>query len=110
MSRVASSWWLVASVKEVLGARGAMNRFGSMVLVFLLFACGGASAGDLKTETAAATETSAQRGFRLLTTKPYLPPDFDEEVFNELWRAWEEPLHSQAENASPDERRAMAFA
>lgn len=56
-----------------------------------------------------AVETAAQRGYRWLTTKPYLPPDFDQEVFDELWKAWEEPLRLQAEKASPEERRKMAF-
>jgi mono/diheme cytochrome c family protein len=54
-------------------------------------------------------ETPAQRGYRLLTSKPYLPPDFDQEVFDELWKTWEEPLRSQAESATPKERRRMAF-
>lgn len=54
-------------------------------------------------------ETAAERGYRWLTTKAYLPPDFDQEVFDELWKAWEEPLRSQAEKASPEERRKMAF-
>ena len=50
-----------------------------------------------------------QRGYRLLTTKPFLPPDFDQQVFDELWKTWEEPLCSQAEAASPDERRKLTF-
>ncbi|HEV3003404.1 MAG TPA: cytochrome c [Pirellulales bacterium] len=54
-------------------------------------------------------ETPAERGYRLLTTKPYLPPDFDQEVFDELWKTWEEPLRSQADAATPGERRRMAF-
>ena len=54
-------------------------------------------------------ETPAERGYRWLTTKTYLPPDFDQEVFDELWKTWEEPLRSQAETATPDERRRMAF-
>ena len=48
-------------------------------------------------------------GYRLLTTKPYLPPDFSGRVFDELWRTWEEPLRSEAEQATPDRRREMAF-
>ena len=55
-------------------------------------------------------ETPADRGFRLLTTKAYLPADFDQQVFDELWKQWEEPLRSQAEEATPAERRKMAFA
>lgn len=50
-----------------------------------------------------------ERGYQLLLTKPYLTPDFDDEVFGELWKAWEEPLRSQAEQASPSERRQLAY-
>lgn len=56
-----------------------------------------------------AQETQAQRGYRLLTTKAYLPPDFDQEVFDELWKTWEPDLRAQAEQATPDQRRKMAF-
>lgn len=54
-------------------------------------------------------ESAAERGYRWLTTKPYLPPDFDQQVFDELWKVWEEPLRSQAEKATLEERRKMAF-
>lgn len=50
-----------------------------------------------------------ERGYRLLTGKRYLTPDFDEETFAEIWRVWPEPLRSQAAEASPEERRRMAF-
>ncbi|REK19044.1 MAG: cytochrome c [Planctomycetota bacterium] len=49
------------------------------------------------------------RGYEILTTKAFLPPDFDQETFDNLWQAWEEPLRSQAEKAGPEERRRMAF-
>jgi hypothetical protein len=49
------------------------------------------------------------RGYEFLTTTPLVPPDFDQEVFDNLWQAWEEPLRSQAENATLDQRRKMAF-
>jgi mono/diheme cytochrome c family protein len=54
-------------------------------------------------------ETAAERGYRLLTTKAYLPPDFDRETFDNAWKAWPEPLRSEAEKASTEERRRMAF-
>ena len=54
-------------------------------------------------------KAAAERGYRWLTTKTYLPPDFDQHVFDELWKVWEEPLRSQAEKATPNERRKMAF-
>ncbi len=49
------------------------------------------------------------RGYEILTTKPYVPADLDQEVFDNIWRVWEEPLRSQAEKATPEERRQMAF-
>lgn len=60
---------------------------------------------------AAADELSpaARRGYELLTQKAYLPADFDQETFDSVWRQWPEPLRSLAENATPDERRRMAF-
>src|SRR5487761_207445 len=54
-------------------------------------------------------ETAAQRGYRWLLTKAYLPPDFDQQVFDELWKTWEEPLRSQAQRATPGERRKLSF-
>ena len=56
-----------------------------------------------------ALRPSAERGYRVLTEKAFLAPDFDQEVFDNLWMIWEEPLRSRAENATPRERRAMAF-
>lgn len=55
------------------------------------------------------SERRAARGYWLLTNKAYLPPDFDQQVFDELWKTWEPPLRAKAETASPDERRRMAF-
>lgn len=49
-------------------------------------------------------------GYRFLTEKPYLPPDFDDAVFEELWRVWPEPLRTQAERSTETERRRLTFA
>ena len=51
----------------------------------------------------------AERGYWFLRHKPYLPPDFDQLTFDNLWRAWPEPLKSQAEAATPAERRKLTF-
>ncbi len=56
-----------------------------------------------------AREPSAERGYRWLTEKAYLPPDFDQEVFDELWTVWEEPLKREAKKADVAKRREMAF-
>ncbi len=55
-------------------------------------------------------ESLVERGYRLLLTKAYVPADFDQEVFDDLWRTWEEPLRSRAVKATEEERRKMAFA
>lgn len=59
---------------------------------------------------ASEVESAAERGYRLLTTKAYLAPDFDQEVFDQLWMTWEEPLRSLAESAGLEERRRLAYA
>ena len=70
---------------------------------FFCTAVGGADTGD------AETVGSPARGFKFLTEKAYLPADFDQATFDQIWQSWGEPLRSQAENASPDKRRRMAF-
>jgi len=65
------------------------------------------SAGEATPQPA--DESLIQRGYRLLTTKAYIPPDFDQEVFDDLWKTWEEPLRSRAAKATYEERRKMAF-
>ncbi|MBS0261708.1 MAG: c-type cytochrome [Planctomycetes bacterium] len=54
--------------------------------------------------------TPAERGYYWLTTKPYLPADFDDEIFESLWKVWPAPLREQARSATPADRRKMAFA
>ncbi|MCH7989686.1 MAG: c-type cytochrome, partial [Planctomycetes bacterium] len=51
----------------------------------------------------------AERGYRLLRTKAFLPADFDQDVFDDLWKVWPEPERSRAKNATPEQRRKMAF-
>lgn len=52
---------------------------------------------------------AARRGYELLRTKAFNPPDFDQEVFENLWKVWPEPLRSQARDATPQQRRKLAF-
>ena len=54
-------------------------------------------------------ESAPQRGLRLLRTEPYGKADLQVSHFDELWRYWPESLRSQAENATPTERRQMAL-
>jgi mono/diheme cytochrome c family protein len=48
-------------------------------------------------------------GLEHLLHRPYLPPDFDQEVFDELWTTWEEPLRSRAAVVDVDVRRRLAM-
>jgi mono/diheme cytochrome c family protein len=56
-----------------------------------------------------ADEPSARRGYEFLTTKALVPPDFPEAIFDEVWTMWPEPLRTEAEQATPQERRKLAF-
>jgi hypothetical protein len=78
-----------------------MTRLAPILLAGLL----------LSTSVVAAQESksAAERGYKFLTQKIYLPPDFTQEVFDEAWKQWPEPLRSQAEKATPEERRKLAF-
>ncbi|MEX0725013.1 MAG: cytochrome c [Planctomycetaceae bacterium] len=48
-------------------------------------------------------------GYKILRTKPLLPADFDQQVFDELWKLWPEPYLSQVERANPEERRRLTL-
>ncbi|MCP4195101.1 MAG: c-type cytochrome [Planctomycetaceae bacterium] len=52
---------------------------------------------------------SPEIGFRLLTEKAYLPADFDQETFDQVWQVWPEPLRTKALNSTVAERRKLAF-
>ncbi len=54
-------------------------------------------------------DEAAERGYRLLTETPLLTSDFSQQVFDEVWRSWPESLRREAEKATPEERRRMAF-
>jgi mono/diheme cytochrome c family protein len=48
-------------------------------------------------------------GYRHLLESSYVPGEMDQEVFDNLWQSWEEPLKSTAAAASPAERRQMTL-
>lgn len=80
------------------------RQISIQTLLLIVPLCGTLVAAGAKDQAA------AERGYRQLRTKAYLPPDFDDEVFRELWKTWPEPLRSEAEQATLAERRRMAFA
>ncbi len=87
------------------GIRSSSQRFTVALIVFATSTtCVAAEASHDQQPAETAT-----RGYRFLTTKVYLPADFDQETFDDVWRVWPEPLRSEAEKASPDERRRMAY-
>ncbi len=53
--------------------------------------------------------TPAERGLWFLLNKPYMARDVSQTVFDNMWRVWPEPLRSEAEKASPEIRRELAF-
>src|SRR5438874_10472875 len=83
-------------------ARSPMSPLRSVLPLILV--CGSVFAAD-----PAAPHSAARRGYELLVDKAYLPPDFDQETFDAVWKQWPEPLRSQAEKATPAERRKMAY-
>jgi len=54
-------------------------------------------------------ETAAERGYRWLTTKPFLPADFDDEIFENLWTVWPAEAKEAARQATREERRRLTF-
>jgi hypothetical protein len=55
------------------------------------------------------SDSSAARGYRFLVEKAYLPPDFDDETIDSAWKYWPEPLRLEAEKATSERRREMAW-
>ncbi len=64
------------------------------------------SAADARAD---APQSPTASGLSLLLTQAYLPPDFDQQVFEDLWTTWEEPARSRAEQAALPERRRMTM-
>lgn len=54
--------------------------------------------------------SAAERGYWLLTNKPYLPPDFDQATFDNLWQVWPAEERKAAAQAGPAERRRLTYA
>ena len=66
----------------------------------LAFACGLLIQGLTTATVVQAAAGDAASGLHLLLSQPYLPADFDQEVFDDLWTIWEEPLRERAAAAS----------
>ncbi len=92
---------------EARGARWTTQGGVALVVVFCSLIVVSAADRSNRTETSG---DHAHAGFQVLREQPFLPPDFDQQVFDNLWQVWPEPLKRRAEKASPSERRRMAFA
>ena len=51
----------------------------------------------------------ADQGLGLILNKRFLPPDFDQETFDEIWKSWPADLANSARDGSVDARRQMMF-
>ena len=91
---------------------GLLRRVGAGAPLFLVLMLGAAATLLPLTAIAPAATpaVSPERGFELLTTKPYLTPDFDDEVFERLHTCWEPEARDAAAQASPAERRKLTLA
>jgi hypothetical protein len=82
-------------------------RWPSPIVIVVVIAANSQAfcvAGDM-----AETKTAAERGWNILRTHRYLPPDFDNEVFTQLWTVWPEPERGEAERADAVARRKLTF-
>lgn len=52
---------------------------------------------------------SAERGYRFILDKPYIPPTFEDDDVARLFTVWPAPLRTAAEAATPEARRRMTF-
>lgn len=95
------------AMKRSAVSQTSHSGWGPVVVGFCLLAVVLESAGDRA--LSADAETAAERGWRHLRETPYLPPDFDQQVFENLWRRWPEPLRSEARDANSQERRRLTF-
>jgi hypothetical protein len=88
---------------------GLVSRAGMVACVGVLLLAAPLAAAERTTATADAIRSPTARGLGLLLTQAYLPPDFDQQVFDDLWTTWEEPARSKAERAAVPERRRMTM-
>ncbi|MEB3222466.1 MAG: hypothetical protein VKS61_10345, partial [Candidatus Sericytochromatia bacterium] len=53
---------------------------------------------------------SAERGYRWLTSKAYVPSSIRQADVDQLWQAWPEALKAEAGQATPERRRELTWA
>lgn len=94
-----------------------MSRLALHTSKILALAIGVGSCAVFGVELAASGSSNAgpsalasqPAGYRHLLENAYVPAQLDQEIFDNLWKTWEAPLKAKAEQATPEERRQMAF-
>ena len=87
-------------------------KCASVVLFAFLLSAEMAAAEEARSTVAvddSGPKASADRGYHVLRTKPFLPPDFDDEIFAKLWTLWPTEFRERAAAATPAERRRLTF-
>lgn len=54
-------------------------------------------------------EVTAEDGYRILKSKPFLPADFHDRHLEQLWTVWPEPWKTKYAQAVPHEKRQLLF-
>lgn len=97
----------------MLWLKGSLRAAGILalsVVVATTFAVSPSAAGDINSIGMSVKNLDeAPAGYRNLLQNQYVPPQLDQEVFDNLWRTWETDLKKKAESASAAERREMTL-
>lgn len=89
-------------------------RMGVILVAAAIFAAPAspfALAGEAKSppQSKALPAHLDHEGYRLLLDKPYVKAGFNQELFDQLYQSWEDPLAEQAAKATPEQRTQMAY-
>ena len=90
----------------------SLRALGLTCLIAGCFAClwtCHCPAAEVDAAPAESAATAAERGYRLVRTKPYLPAEFPISAFDNIWRTWPAELQAKAKAATPQVRRKMAI-
>jgi mono/diheme cytochrome c family protein len=92
-----------------MGFRFAVRRAIAVPLAILALCYAGVLPPATAQQPTANDPAAARRGYDFILNTPLVPADFPEAILNDVWEMWPEPLRTQAERATPEERRQLAF-
>ena len=95
--------WLSLSGRGQMRAQRIRCRYWRLVGSLALFGL------VLSAPSREATGADAEKGYQYILTKPYDAPSMTEAMLWDVWGVWPEPARTEAEHASPAERRRMIF-